>query len=217
MNNLPPATKNLLIINVLVFAATFVLARMGIDLEQMLGLHFFLASNFQPWQFITYMFVHGSLTHLFFNMFALWMFGRIMEQVFGSRRFLLLYMVCGLGAGLMQEGVQWAEFKLMGYDEYPLALIRNALDSWTTVGASGAVYGILLSFGMTFPNERMFIFPIPFPVKAKYFVVGYALLELFSAVLRSADGVAHMAHLGGMLFALALILYWRHRGPRLRR
>ncbi len=215
MSNMPPVTKNLLIINVLVYAATFVLRSYGIDFMDALGLHFFLASHFHWYQFITYMFVHANLWHIFFNMFALWMFGRIIEQVFGQQRFIIFYLVCGIGAGFMQEVVQYVEFSASGLANYPLYQVSGMLNAWTTVGASGAIYGILLAFGMTFPNERLFIIPIPFPIKAKYFVAGYALIELMSAIGRSADGVAHVAHLGGMLFALILILYWRkpHRDP----
>lgn len=110
----------------------------------------------------------------------------------------------------MQEGVQYIDFAARGLTDYVLTDgMRNALNTWTTVGASGAIYGILLAFGMTFPEEKMFIIPIPVPIKAKFFVVGYAVIELLSAVLRSRDGVAHMAHLGGMLFGLLLILYWK--------
>ena len=216
MNNMPPVTKNLLIINILAFVASYVLKGYGIDLEDLMGLHFFLASHFHVYQFVTYLFMHGSLEHIFFNMFGLWMFGRIIEQVFGARRFLTYYLVCGIGAGLMQEGVQYIDFALRGLTAYPLTDdLREALNMWTTVGASGAIYGILLAFGMTFPEERMFIIPIPVPIKAKYFVVGYAIIELLSAALRSRDGVAHMAHLGGMLFGLLLILYWKGTFRRL--
>ncbi len=212
MNNMPPVTKNLLIINILVFVATFVLQRYDVNLEDMFGLHFFLASHFRLFQFFTYMFIHANLLHLFFNMFALWMFGRIIEQVFGVRRFVIFYFVCGIGAGLMQEVVQYVHYSSSIFAEYPTYILKNILNVWTTVGASGAIYGILLAFGMTFPNERLFIIPIPFPIKAKYFVAGYAAIELLYAFFGSGDGVAHMAHLGGMLFALLLILYWRREG-----
>lgn len=198
------------------YLAKIVLTRYGIDFDDLLGLHFFLASDFRLYQLFTYMFVHGGLEHLFFNMFAVWMFGRIMEQFFGSRRFLFYYIVCGLGAGLIQEAAQWAEYIYNGLNAYDSVNMGGMsipmdvfLNRWTTVGASGAVYGILLSFGMTFPDERMFIIPIPIPIKAKWFVMGYAVIELLSALSHSGDGVAHVAHLGGMLFGLALILYWR--------
>lgn len=219
MNNMPPITKNLLIINVLAFASIYVARLYGIDLQNVLGLHFFLANDFHFYQFITYMFMHAGIEHLFFNMFAVWMFGRIMEQTFGQKRYLIYYFTCGIGAGLLQELVQYVSFLsqgLEGYSQISMAGITmemgDFLNRWTTVGASGAVYGILLSFGMTYPEERMFIFPLPVPIKAKFFVIGYAAIELFSALGRSSDGVAHFAHLGGMLFGLLLILYWRNGG-----
>lgn len=218
MLNMPPVTKNLIIINLLMFLAKIVAARYGIDFDDLLGLHFFMASDFRLYQFFTYMFVHGGWEHIFFNMFAVWMFGRIMEQVMGSQRFLFYYIVCGVGAGLMQEVAQYGQYVYEGLAAYDSVNVSGLtmpmeayLNNWTTVGASGAVYGILLSFGMTFPEERMFIIPIPFPIKAKWFVMGYAVIELVSALHNPGDGIAHMAHLGGMLFGLALILYWRRR------
>lgn len=220
MNNMPTITKNLLIINTLMYAATWVVETYyHIDLKDFLGLHFILAKDFGIYQFFTYMFMHGSLEHLFFNMFAVWMFGRIMEQTMGEKRFLFYYIVCGLGAGLTQEIVQFVDFYLRGWNDFKqvnldgsLIEMGTYLNNWTTVGASGAVYGILLSFGMTFPEERMFIFPLPVPIKAKYFVVGYAVIELLSALGQTNDGVAHFAHLGGMLFGLILLLHWRNGG-----
>jgi membrane associated rhomboid family serine protease len=212
MNNLPTVTRNLLIINVLVFIFTLVIP----SATSYLGLHFVLADNFRIWQLLTYMFVHGGFTHIFFNMFALWMFGRVMENVWGPRKFLYYYLVCGIGAGIMQELAQLGTYYFEGLYAYEhvntgTAIITTGeyLNLWNTVGASGAVYGILLAFGMTFPNERIFIFPIPVPIKAKWFVIGYAAIELFSSVSSSMDGIAHLAHLGGMLFGLLLILYWR--------
>lgn len=211
---LPPITKNLLIINILMYLASYVLQRYGLDLNSLLGLHFFMASDFRLHQFFTYIFMHGNFTHLFFNMFALWMFGGIVEQVMGPKRFLTYYMVCGIGAGLVQELAQMTHLMVLlpDYASLPSAELADALNVWYTVGASGAIYGLLLAFGMTFPEERMFIIPIPVPIKAKYFVVGYAVVELMAAMLRSHDGVAHMAHLGGMLFGLLLLLHWRHPG-----
>lgn len=220
MNSMPPITKNLLIINVLCFLAGIALASRGIDFDKLFGLHFFLASDFRPWQPFTYMFMHGGWEHLFFNMFAVWMFGRIMEQTMGQNRFLFFYITCGLGAGLAQELVQLVEYWYYGLGsmeqlEFPdgsSISVANYLNRWNTVGASGAVYGILLSFGVTYPNERLFIFPLPIPIKAKFFVIGYAVIELLSALSQKGDGVAHMAHLGGMLVGLLLLLYWRNGG-----
>ena len=189
MMNMPPVTKNLIIINLLFFLAKLVAVRYGVDLDNLLGLHFFLAPDFSFYQFFTYMFMHGGVTHILFNMFAVWMFGRVMESYWGSRRFLLYYVVCGLGAGLVQEGVQYVQYLWQGlgaYDTvnigYTVISMGDYLNRWTTIGASGAVYGILLAFGMSFPNERLFIFPLPVPVKAKFFVIGYAVIELLSAL-----------------------------------
>ncbi len=217
MNSIPTVTKNLLIINVLCFFGGVVAMKYGIDLNDLLGLHFFMASDFNPAQLITYMFMHGGFQHIFFNMFALWMFGRTLEQVWGPKRFLSYYMVCGIGAGLVQELVQYIQYvtELSQYDSVNtgIAVIPMAeyLNLMTTVGASGAIYGILLAFGMLFPNSQMFVFPIPFPVKAKYFVMGYAALEIFLGLGASTGGVAHFAHLGGMIFGFILIMYWRKK------
>ena len=209
-------TKNLLIVNFLAFAATWVLELRGIDLTQLLGLHFFLASEFQIYQFFTYMFLHGGFTHIFFNMFALWMFGSVIERVWGPKKFIFYYIVCGIGAGITQELVQYATYTIEGISAYQyvnaggVQMTTDAyINLWTTIGASGAVYGILLAFGMIFPNERLFIIPFPFPIKAKWLIVGYIAIELFSAMTGPGDGVAHMAHLGGMLFGFLLIRYWQ--------
>jgi membrane associated rhomboid family serine protease len=209
-------TKNLLIVNVLAFIATFVFERSGIDLTRMLGLHFFLASEFHIYQFITYMFLHGGFTHILFNMFALWMFGSVIERVWGPKKFLFYYICCGVGAGFTQELVQYITYSMEGIAAYQyvnaggVQMTTDAyINLWTTIGASGAVYGILLAFGMIFPNERLFIIPFPFPIKAKWLIVGYIAIELFSAMSGPGDGVAHMAHLGGMLFGFLLIRYWQ--------
>ena len=217
MNNLPPVTKNLLIINVLCFFGYQVAQKYGIDLNDMLGLHFFLASDFNLAQLVTYMFMHANFQHIFFNMFAVWMFGRTLELVLGSKRFLTYYMVCGIGAGLVQELVQYIQYatELSHFDGVNTGItvisMAEYLNMMTTVGASGAVYGILLAFGMLFPNTGMFVFPIPFPIKAKFFVIGYAVIELLSGFGSSGDGVAHFAHLGGMIFGFLLIMYWRKK------
>ncbi len=210
---LPPVVKNLLIINALMYLATFTLTRFNIDLTDVLGLHFFKASDFRVYQIITYMFMHANFGHLFFNMFALWMFGNTLENIWGSKRFLLFYMVCGIGAGLCQELVQYIEYanSLANYTTVnvggqivPMSVYLNMMN---TVGASGAIYGLLLAFGMMFPDSRIYLYFL-FPIKAKWFVIGYAVIELITG-LTGADNVAHFAHLGGMLFGLLLILYWR--------
>ena len=201
------------------------LASGPIDLNDVFGLHFFMASDFRFYQLFTYMFMHGGWTHLFFNMFALWMFGCVMERTWGPQRFLLYYLVCGFGAGIAQELVQtctiYYDFASQGMtlDQFlhidsEFAYLTLQLNALTTVGASGSIYGILLAFGMTYPEERMFIFPLPFPIKAKWFVVGYVVIELTLALGNPGDGVAHVAHLGGMLFGFFLIRYWRKVAKR---
>lgn len=220
MNNIPTITKNLLIVNVVVFLATYLFRNMGVDLNNVLGLHFFLAPDFHIYQLFTYMFAHGGFSHIFFNMFALWMFGCIVERTWGPKKFLTYYIVCGVGAGLFQELAQFAQFYLIASEQlshFTLAQTMKVanLNLWTTVGASGAVYGILLAFGMLYPEERIFIFPLPVPIKAKWFVMGYAAIELFMAYSSTGDGVAHLAHLGGMVFGFFLIRYWR-RHPDIR-
>lgn len=192
---MPPVVKSLLLLNVAAFIIDSI-----IPLSGFLGLWYWGTDLFQPYQLITYMFMHGGFSHIFFNMFALWMFGRIMEQAWGSQRFLIYYIVCGIGAGLSQELGQ------------ALGMISPYA---STIGASGAVFGVMLAFGMTFPNERLFIIPFPFPIKAKWFVMIYAALELFEG-MHSNDNVAHYAHLGGMVVGLFLILYWRHKVQRQR-
>lgn len=192
---MPPVVKTLLLLNIVAFIIDmlFPMISGGISLNGILGLHYILHPDFHFYQFVTYMFMHGGLSHLFFNMFALWMFGRIMEQVWGGQRFLLYYLFCGVGAAFVQE----------------LGQLYGLINPYAmTIGASGAVYGILLAFGMTFPNERLFIIPIPFPIKAKYFVMFYVVVEILEGMSLS-DGVAHFAHLGGMLFGFILILYWK--------
>lgn len=218
---MPKVTKNLIIINVLLFATTTVAQGYGIDLAKYLGLHFFLAPDFNPAQLITYMFMHGGLGHLFFNMFAVWMFGRTLETVWGPSKFLFYYMACGIGAGIIQEGIQYIEYAstLAAYDSVKTSLgvipMKEYLNYMNTVGASGAVYGILLGFGMLFPNAPLYIFPLPMPIKAKYFVIGYALIELYSGISNNpSDNVAHFAHLGGMIFGFIIIMYWKKKGNR---
>ena len=152
--------------------------------------------------------MHGGMAHLFFNMFALWMFGCVVENVWGPKKFLFYYILCGIGAGLVQELAQFVNYYLIeglgAYEYVNLNGVSISVDSFlnqlTTVGASGAIYGILLAFGMLFPEERLFIFPLPVPIKAKWFICGYVVIELLSALGTSGDGVAHFAHLGGQFF-----------------
>ena len=207
MRNIPTITRNLLIINVLVFIVTVLVGGTtyqggtAYTLNSQFGLYFFLAPDFHVYQLFTYMFMHGGWDHLFFNMFALWMFGCVVERVWGAKKFLFYYISCGIGAGLFQEMAQFADY--MGLFGQPI------INLGTTVGASGAIYAILLAFGMIFPEERIFIFPLPVPIKAKWFVIIYAGIELFSALSTTGDGVAHLAHLGGMVFGFFMIRYWQ--------
>ena len=220
--NIPIVTRNLLIINVLVYLLASVVELGGKSLTDWGALHFFMASDFHVYQFITYQFLHGGFTHLFFNMFALWMFGCVIENVWGPKKFIFYYIFCGIGAGLCQEMVQYISFaadgltsldpeQILNVNGQRLMTVDQIMNLSSTIGASGAVYGILLAFGMTFPNERIFIFPLPIPIKAKWFVAIYAIIEFVSAMSSVGDGVAHMAHIGGMLFGFLLILYWRKR------
>ena len=218
MFRIPTVTKNLLIINLIAFLATLVFQMRGIDLGDIGGLHFFMASHFHFYQLVTYQFLHAGFTHILFNMFGLWMFGSVIENVWGPKKFLFYYITCGIGAGLMQELAQFGSFYMTVAEQVPDASLgmvfqlgaqyATALNAWTTIGASGAVYAVILAFGMTFPNERLFIIPFPFPIKAKWFVLGYVAIEFFSALGSSGDGVAHTAHLGGMLFGYLMIRYW---------
>ena len=213
---LPLVVKNLLIINGIFFLATIAIDMVWhIDLAQYLGLHYIGASDFRPYQFVTYMFMHGSFAHLFFNMFALWMFGNAIENAWGPKRFLIFYFVCGIGAGLTQELVQYIQFSdIHNFQNVNLGgrivPVEDYLNMLTTVGASGAVYGILLAFGMMWPNSMIYLYFL-IPIKTKWFVLIYGLLELFTG-FSSIDNVAHFAHVGGMVFGLLLILYWKNQG-----
>ncbi len=200
MFRIPPATKYLLIANIAIFLVCSMVH--SVELNSLFGLHFFLAPGFHIYQLLTYMFMHGGWMHLFFNMFALWMFGCVVEMTLGTKRFVIFYLVCGVGAGLFQEAAQLGELMFSPGSSMMLSLV-------TTVGASGAIYAILLAFGVLYPNQRIFIFPLPIPIKAKWFVVIYVVIELYSALRTTSDGVAHVAHLGGMVFGYLMLRYWR--------
>ena len=221
---LPEIIKNLLIINGLLFLATISLESYGIDLTQILGLHQFQSEDFMPHQLITHFFMHGNFTHLFFNMFALWMFGKILENVWGAKRFLIYYMITALGAAALHLAVsQYQIYELSNEVPNLIELAKKGLYNPSnenslrltqlvttpTVGASGAVFGILLAFGMLFPNTLLYIY-FAIPIKAKYFVMIYGALELYLGLSNNpADNVAHFAHLGGMLFGFLLLKYWQ--------
>ena len=219
---LPPVVKNLLIINALFFLADVVLGFKGIDLSNWLGLHYFQASGFAFWQPVTYMFMHGNFGHLFFNMFALWMFGAAIENYWGVKKFLIYYFVAGVGAAVVYEIWQYIDFNyimhVQDYSGVQISLketitVDQFMNRFTMVGASGAVYGLLLAFGMLFPNSLIYIYFL-IPVKAKWFVIIYGGIEVLYCIFASSDGIAHIAHLGGMLFGLLLILLWKKRDRR---
>ncbi len=234
--NIPPVTKNLVIINLLIWLVGAMMPAFGHTLDRVCGLHYFLSPDFRFWQPLTYMFMHGGFAHVFFNMFGVVMFGAIIERVFGSARYLLFYLTVGVGAAFVQEGVYaiWIHnlasglpqgitlseiasegtrliSQNMNWTDATLGTI-NQLINIPTVGASGALFGVLLAFAMIFPNMPMYIMFIPVPVKAKWMVLGYGVLELFFGVTGLQSGVAHFAHLGGMIIALLLIIYWRKKG-----
>jgi len=238
---IPVVTKNLLIINGLFFGAMlFFASSLHIDLNTYLALHYWASPDFQPYQLITYMFMHGSFTHILFNMFALWMFGSVIENYWGPKRYMIYYFATGIGAGLIQLLTIYIQIRNLSplppelmeiAREGNLEKINAALHSYagsiniealssyfyliksTVVGASGSVFGLLLAFGMMFPNIPIYLMFIPIPIKAKYMVIGYGLLELYSGIANNPqDNVAHFAHLGGMLFGIVLILYWKKKG-----
>lgn len=233
----PPVVKNLLIINGIMFLATNVFGNsLGLDLNRMLGLYYFESPNFRIWQIFTHLFMHGNFAHIFSNMLALWMFGAVLENFFGSKRFLQYYIITGLGAACLHLGVQYIEVQSlkqhlsaatihevltnganvvkqgMNYAD-PSAAAYTAALFYPTVGASGAVFGLLLAFGMLFPNALIYLYFF-LPIKAKYFVILYGLFELYSGIANNpADNVAHFAHLGGMLFGYILMKIWHIRRP----
>lgn len=208
MRNLPIITRYLLIANFVIFFLAGILERtFGIDLNTIGGLHYYSAHSFHWWQPLTYMFLHADMSHILFNMLAVWMFGATLENAWGARRYLIYYLVCGIGAAIIQEGV-WS---MMPF--HPLQL-----EFLNTIGASGAVFGILFAFGWLFPDTPMFILFIPVPIRARTIVIIYAIVELFAGMGNMMgthiDNVAHFAHLGGMLFGWLLLLYWRHNNWR---
>ena len=194
----PPVVKNLVIANCVLYLAVRLIPAVNHFCAEYLQLWWTNSPynpEFHSYQFVTYMFLHAGFGHLFSNMFALWMFGRTLEYELGSQRFLTYYMVCGIGAALIQIGVA----TLFG-------------ESLTLLGASGAVFGLLLAFGVLHPNNMIYIIPLPFPIKAKWFVLGYAVLEILLGWSPIKTGIAHFAHVGGMLWGLALLFWWRKRG-----
>jgi len=230
---LPPVVKNIIMINILMLLAYYAVRSVfGVDLNGILGLYFPASESFKPVQILTHMFMHANFWHLFFNMYALYIFGQVLESVWGPKRFLIYYMVTGLGAALVHETVIAFEYQkllhIISPDQLQLVLNEGAayfgegkvftdpvmkdlqvLLNTPTVGASGAVFGILLAFGVLFPNTQLMLLFPPIPIKAKYFVIAYGAIELSLAITQPGSNIAHAAHLGGMLFGYILIRYWR--------
>ncbi|MEG1544388.1 MAG: rhomboid family intramembrane serine protease [Tannerellaceae bacterium] len=225
LGGIPVVTKNIIIINLLFWVASIALARVGINMVSIFGLHIPGATDYYTYQIVSYMFMHDthSFAHVFFNMFAVYMFGRVLEETWGPKRFLAFYLIAGIGAGLMQEAV-WLfnlrEVVFVTADQINLNGVEvigrhEFLNYFVTIGASGAVFGILLAFGMLFPNVSLYLMFLPIPIKAKYFVILYGLAELYMGVANyGGDDVAHFAHLGGMLFGYLVIQYWRVKDRR---
>ena len=223
MNNITPVVKNLLIINVIFFFATWLFQQQGTGIEEYLAVFYFDSPYFKFWQPITYMFMHGSVAHIFFNMFALYSFGSILEAHWGGKRFINFYLITGLGALALQWGVQAFEvYQLTGSSVNDLATltVQNQGDLRTLqqiyfgkmVGASGAIFGLLVAFGMLYPNLEMYIMFIPVPIKAKYIVPVYIVIELSLGVAKiQGDSIAHFAHLGGALIGFILVKIWRNK------
>jgi membrane associated rhomboid family serine protease len=230
---LPPVVKNIIMINVLMILAYYAARSVfSIDLNGLLGLYFPKSEQFKPLQIVTHMFMHGGFMHIFFNMYALFIFGPILENVWGPKRFFIYYMICGLGAAFTHETVIFFQYnhliQILSPEHLQVVLTQGTayfqqgklfaesdmqslqlLLNTPTVGASGAIFGVLLAFGVLFPNTQLLLLIPPMPIKAKYLVLGYGALELFLAVTQPGSNIAHAAHLGGMLFGYILIRYWR--------
>ena len=213
---LPVVIKNLIIINGLVWLAQITVGQDLLGMEDLFALHYFTSDYYHVWQFITYMFLHSSQSffHILFNMFALWVFGSILENLWGPSRFLAFYLVCGLGAGITQALA--LSYDISQYNAlYALGQISAEelymLSNVPTLGASGAVMGIFAAFAYTFPNSQMIILPIPFPIKAKWALLGLAVLDLIGGVSSASSGIAHFAHLGGAAVGIIIVLIWNRR------
>lgn len=217
-NILPPVCKNLLIINVIAFLATYVFRMRGIDLQDIFGLHFFASDNHYFWQYITYAFFHANFSHLFFNLFAIWMFGYTLENIWGQKKFIIFCLVSCLGAALVQQITYYFMYSDLLNGVYSGVNIGNGitistsefLNNLNTIGASGLVFGLLAAFGAMFPNSTIYLYFF-IPLKTKWFVIGYIVLELFNGITTTSDGVAHFAHLGGAIAGLILLWIWKRK------
>jgi membrane associated rhomboid family serine protease len=217
---LPPVIKNLLIINALVWLAQITVGRQQlIPIEDLFALHYVKSVFYKPWQFITYMFLHdpGNFFHILFNMFALWMFGSTLENLWGSKKFLIFYLICGVGAGLVHMGALWydlSKLEVLYTDGLISPEVFYGNLNVATMGASGAVMGIFAAFAYTFPNSQLFILPIPFPIKAKWAMIGMIGLDLFGGFSSRQSGVAHFAHVGGALVGILILMIWNKKNRR---
>ena len=258
MSAMPPVVKNLLIINVAMFVLAYFVPLPNFNMAEKLSIYYFKSPNFRPYQIVTHMFMHANFAHIFFNMFGLWMFGRVIESVWGSKRFFVLYFVAGIGAVALNEFVMWLQFNpvfqfaaefinnptvnsfagfISHHGKYSGVEVNQFIQAWqndpsnqayvteavnyireitvginssSMLGASGAIFGVLAAFALLFPNVELMLIFLPIPIKAKYFVPIYAVLELFLGVANfSGDNIAHFAHLGGAIFGFFIALYWK--------
>ena len=207
LSRIPPVTRNLIIINVIIFVATLINENFMIGT---FGLFYPTSPYFRWWQVVTHMFMHGGFWHIFFNMYTLFIFGIVVENILGSKKFVLFYFICGLGAAALQIGTQYIE--IQAFINAGAVDSINQLKLTPTVGASGAIYGVLLGYAMLFPNSKMTLLFPPVTLSAKWMVIIFAAIELFTGVVGWVDGVAHFAHLGGMLIGWLMIIWWKKRG-----
>jgi membrane associated rhomboid family serine protease len=221
---LPVVTKNIIIINVIMYLATLAFETVNIDLVKLFGLHYYLADDFKPHQFITYIFMHGGFSHILFNMLGVYIFGQVLEQVWGPKRYLIFYILTGLGAALAQYIIMHFEITEVldifnqhinsrNLDTSQRAEFINQkyeyLNKHVIIGASGSLFGLLGGFGMLFPNRELYLYFF-IPIKAKWLVILYGGFEIFSGLQNNpTDNVAHFAHIGGLLVSIALVLFWR--------
>ena len=213
LSSLPPVTKNLIIINVIIFVATLINEEFMIST---FALFYPTSPFFHWWQVVTHMFMHGGFWHIFFNMYTLLIFGGVVERIIGSKKFLVFYFICGLGAVALHLGVEYLQMQsyMDGVAQGSATAMQNieAIKYTPTVGASGAIYGVLMGYAMLFPESRMTLLFPPITLSAKWMVVAFAVIELLTGVTGLASGIAHFAHLGGMLIGWLMILWWRKRG-----
>ena len=207
LSSIPPVTRNLILVNIIIFIATLINENFMVGT---FGLFYPSSPYFHWWQVITHMFMHGGFFHIFFNMYTLFIFGVVVERIIGSKKFVLFYFICGLGAAALQIGTQYLE--MQAFISAGATQSIAALKSTPTVGASGAIYGVLIGYAMLFPESKMTLLFPPVTLSAKWMVIIFAAIELFTGVLGWVDGVAHFAHLGGMLIGWLMIRWWRKRG-----